>query len=87
MDEKKATITVDRYGDEEDRTYFFCEACGVYSVWVCIEAFFTDSLSFHAGRPIPQKKGDEIVRLIGECPAQWMKSCKCPAHRKLEREG
>jgi hypothetical protein len=80
-----ATICIDAMGDEEDRTWFLCETCDAYSVWVCNEAFFTDEVKMWAEGPITREKGDQIVGMIRQCPAPRLKSCRCPAHRKLSR--
>jgi len=69
LEKKAATICLSVMGDEETRSYFLCEECDVYSVWVCIEDFFTDEDTLFASGPIPREKGDGIVEKIRKCPA------------------
>ena len=83
LEMRAASICLRVRGDEEDRAYFLCAECDVYSVWVVIEDFFTDKESKHATGPIPRKKGDKIVAEIGECPAPNIPSCRCPTHEGL----
>jgi len=84
LENAAASICVRPMGDEEDRTYFLCEKCDVYTVWVCIEDFFTDECKLFAAGPIPRKRGDEIVAKIRQCPAPGNMSCKCPVHKEME---
>jgi hypothetical protein len=71
-------------GDEEDRTYFLCKKCDVYSVWVCIEDFFTDKDTMFPVGPIPRDKGDKIVDEIRKCSTPNNMSCQCPIHKKMK---
>ena len=84
FEKEAASICLRVRGDEETRTYFLCEACDVYSVWVCIEDFFdaTPDTLFASG-PVPREKGDEIVEMIRKCPAPGNLSCRCPTHEEL----
>ena len=78
-----ASICLRVRGDEETRTYFLCTACDAYSVWVCIEDFFTDEYTMFPTGPIPRKKGDEIVAKIRKCPAPDILACRCPTHQEM----
>ncbi|MEN8151271.1 MAG: hypothetical protein ABFS86_15755 [Planctomycetota bacterium] len=81
--EAAASICLRPREDEETRTYFFCEACGVWSVWLCIEDQWTDEDKLIAVGPVSREEGDRIVALIGECPDPGLSWCRCPVHGKL----
>ena len=83
LDEMVASICLSFRGDEMDRTYFLCVECDVYTVWVCIEDFFTDKDTFFPEGPISREKGDVIVDKIRNCPAPNIKSCRCPVHEEM----
>ena len=84
FEKKVASICIRPRGDEEDRSYFLCKKCNVYSVWVCIEDFFTDKDTMFARGPIPREEGDKIIDKIGECPNPNNMSCRCPIHKEME---
>lgn len=84
LDNQVASIRVRPLGDEEIRSYFLCEKCNMYSVWVCIEDFFTDKDTFFASGPIPREKGDQIIEKIRKCPDPDNLSCRCPIHQEME---
>jgi hypothetical protein len=79
----EASICLRPREDEETRSYFLCERCNLYSVWVCIEDFWTDEDTMFAVGPKLRAEGDRIVALIRECPAPGLASCRCPTHEKL----
>jgi hypothetical protein len=79
-----ASICTRPIGDEEDRSYFLCKECNVYSVWVCIEDFFTDKDTMFARGPIPREEGDRIIDKIRESPNPNNMSCRCPIHKEME---
>ena len=84
FDKAAASITLRPREDEEDRTYFLCPTCNVYTVWICIEDFFTDECKLFATGPVSREEGDGIVARIRECPDPRNMSCKCPTHREME---
>ncbi|MCP4368587.1 MAG: hypothetical protein GY797_10820 [Deltaproteobacteria bacterium] len=79
-----ASICLRVRGEEETRSYFLCKACDVYSVWICIEDFFTDKDTFFARGPIPREKGDEIIDKIRKCSNPGNVPCGCPTHKEME---
>ena len=82
LDKREAYICLRVRGDEEDRSYFLCKACDVYTVWICNEHFFTDEVVTFSV-PLSREVGDEIVEKIRKCPAPRIMSCRCPAHEEL----
>ena len=80
---KQASICLRVRGDEETRSYFLCVKCDAYSVWVCIEDFFTDKDTMFARGPIPRKEGDAIIDKIKQCSAPGIPSCRCPTHEEM----
>lgn len=66
-------------GDEYIETYFFCEACGVYTVEVYHDHFLGED-TVHLRGPLSKAEGDAAVALIGQCSEPWNKKCRCEAH-------
>ncbi len=85
FDNEEASICLRPREDEETRSYFLCEACGVYSAWICIEDFWTDEDTMFPAGPISREEGDEIVEKIRKCPNSDNASCKCPSHKEMSR--
>jgi hypothetical protein len=75
-----ASISGGIMGDECVETYYFCKPCGVYTVEVYWDCFMGGEEVSLRG-PLPKDKGDEKIRLIGECSEPWDKKCRCDAHR------
>jgi hypothetical protein len=67
-------------GDEYIETYFFCVACGVYTVEVYHDRFLGEE-SVQLCGPLPKADGDAAVALINRCSEPWNKKCRCEAHR------
>lgn len=84
LGKKVASICIRPMGDEEIRSYFLCKECDVYSVWICIEDFFTDKDTMFSAGPIPRKKGDKIIEEIKKCSEPDIVSCQCPIHKKMK---
>lgn len=84
LEKKVASICIRPMGDEETRSYFLCKECDVYSVWICIEDFFTDKDTFFSRGPIPRDKGDKIIDKIRKCPSPSNMSCRCPIHKEMK---
>ncbi len=87
LENRAASICLRVRGDEETRSYFLCKDCDVYTVWVCIEDFFTDDEILFAMGPILREQGDKIVEQIRKCPAPDSMSCRCPTHEELSCSG
>ena len=76
-----ASISGSIMGDEISETYFFCAACGLFTVEVCHDRFCgEETVSFRG--PIAEAEGSSKVELIRRCPEPWDKKCRCPAHRE-----
>ena len=84
LEKKVASICIRPRGDEETRSYFLCNECNAYSVWVCIEDFFTDKDTFFSRGPISREDGDEIINKIRKCSTPGNMSCRCPIHKEME---
>jgi hypothetical protein len=67
-------------GDEYTDIYYFCGACGVYTVQSWYEPFLGEESSTSHG-PVSREEGDEAVALIRQCCEPWNKKCRCQAHR------
>jgi hypothetical protein len=83
LEKKVASIHIRPMGDEEIRSYFLCRECDVYSVWVCIEDFFTDKDTMFARGPISREKGDKIIEKIRKCSDPDEVSCSCTIHKEM----
>jgi len=83
FEKKVASICIRPMGDEETHSYFLCQECDVYSVWICIEDFFTDKDTMFATGPISREKGDKIIAKIIQCPDPDNVSCRCTIHNEM----
>ncbi|HOD80444.1 MAG: hypothetical protein BWX88_01071 [Planctomycetes bacterium ADurb.Bin126] len=80
-DSPVAVIAQEVMGDEYIESFFFCQACGVYTQESYHDRFLgEDSVAIHG--PIDKTRGDELVELIRQCPDPTNKKCKCPIHQK-----
>ena len=69
-------------GDEQTESYFYCEECGVYTVYTYWDYFSgEESQSVHG--PVDKAKGDAQVALIRRCSEPWNKKCRCEAHQEF----
>jgi len=75
-----ASICGSIMGDETIETFYYCEACGVYSVEVYRDRFLGED-EVRARGPVPKAEGDAAVELIKQCAEPWNKKCRCAAHR------
>lgn len=83
LDRRVAYICLRVSGDEEDRSYFLCKVCDVYTVWIWNEPFFTDEDVMFSVGPLSREVGDEIIEKIRRCPSPHSVSCRCPTHEEL----
>ena len=75
-----ASISGSIMGDEYIETFYFCNACGVYTVEIYHDRFSgEDSVALRG--PVAKAEGDKQVRLIRQCKEPWNKKCRCKAHR------
>jgi hypothetical protein len=82
LQKARAGISIFVAGDEYVYSYFWCDACGVYSVEGYHDRFMGDSEVF-ALPAISREEGDRAVALIGACPVPHDKLCDCASHRAL----
>jgi hypothetical protein len=80
-EERVALISGKVMGDECTDVYYWCEACGVYSIRLYRDAFLGEETSSDS-KPIPREEGDRRLALIGRCPEPWNERCRCEAHRE-----
>jgi len=78
---RKGFICASIMGDEHIETYFFCEACGVYTVEDYHDRFMGDDEVSTSG-PVSKDKGDRKLAIIARCPDPANKRCRCEAHRE-----
>jgi hypothetical protein len=76
-----ASIAGQIFGDEYLESYFLCPACGTYTVEIVHDRFLGEEEISTSG-PLDKRKGDELVRLILECPDPSDKKCGCEAHKR-----
>ncbi len=80
---RKAFLAAFAQGDEEVRSWFFCEACRTWTIEFVDDHFMGDTTVSLAG-PFPEGSCEADVALANTCPDPGDKWCTCPAHRKLE---
>lgn len=66
-------------GDECIESYYFCEACGCYTVEVYWDMFSGEEKISTQG-PLSKSDGDAKISLIRGCSEPWNKKCRCNAH-------
>jgi hypothetical protein len=79
-EDRVASISGGIMGDEYIESYYFCKACGVYTVEVYHDRFCGEPSVFVRG-PVSKADGDAQVELIRQCDKPWSKRCRCEAHR------
>lgn len=79
---RRAFISVFVQGDEETRSWYFCDACRIWMVEFCYDHFMGDCDVKVTG-PYPEEAWAAEVALAQTCPAPGDKWCRCPAHQRL----
>ena len=79
---RKAFIALFVMGDEEIRSWWFCDACQVYSVGEYVDRFMGDEYD-RVPYLVAKDIGDAEVALVATCPRNSDKWCTCDAHRRL----
>ena len=79
---RKAFISIFAQGDEETRSWFFCEKCRVWTIEDYTDRFHGDD-SVRVMGPFPEGACADEVALANTCPTPVDKWCECPAHQKL----
>jgi len=82
VEKRRAFISVFVQGDEEIRSWYFCETCRVWMIEFYYDHFMGDSDVTVAG-PYPEEAWAAEVALAKTCPSPGDKWCRCPAHEKL----
>lgn len=82
VDRRRAFISLFVYGDEEIRSWFFCEACRAWTIEEYSDRFMGETSVVLRG-PFPEGSCEADVALAKSCPEPGSKWCECPAHRKL----
>lgn len=80
-DSREESISGSIMGDEYIETYYFCQACGVYTVEIYHDRFLGEDDVFFRG-PLSREEGRDKTDLIRQCSEPWNKKCRCPAHRE-----
>jgi len=82
VEKRRGFISLFVMGDEEIQSWFFCEACQVWTVEEYLDRFLGESsISFRG--PIEREAGEKQVARIRECPDPADKWCECPVHREM----
>ncbi len=79
---RRAAIAIMVMGDEYIYSYWYCQACGVYSIEAYHDRFMGEDSITYMG-PFPKEIGDQCAELISTCPAPQDKYCDCDAHKAL----
>jgi len=79
-EERVVSISGSIMGDEYTDTYYYCDACGVYTLEVYHDRFLGEEDSSVQG-PISKAEGEAKVELIKQCAQPWDKKCRCTAHK------
>lgn len=74
-----ASISGGIMGDEYVESYFFCDACNVYTVEIYHDRFLGEG-EVRARGPLEKGEGEAKIALIRNCETPWDKKCRCPAH-------
>lgn len=79
---RKAFLALLVFGDEEVRSWFFCDACQTWTIEYLEDRFLGDTTLRTAG-PFPKGSCDADVALARTCPNPGDKWCECAAHQRL----
>ncbi len=79
--DRVACISGRLMGDECTDLYYWCEACGVYSLRLCREIFAGPETERIAD-PISKEEGDRRIALIRRCDQPYDERCRCEAHKE-----
>ncbi len=79
---RKAFISVFAQGDEETRSWYFCEPCRVWMIEEYTDRFMGGD-SVRVQGPFPETACIDDVALAKTCPDPGDKWCECPAHQQL----
>jgi hypothetical protein len=80
-EEQVACISGKIMGDECTDCYYWCGACGVYTIRL-IRDVFVGPETERSSEPIPKEEGDRRLGLIRSCPEPHNERCKCDGHRE-----
>jgi hypothetical protein len=78
-----ASISVEQLGDEYTESFFYCDRCECWTQELYIDRFLGEGTSRVCG-PIPKARGDELVKLIRQCPDPGDKHCECEVHKNWQ---
>lgn len=82
FERRKAFIALSVMGDEEVRSWYFCEACRCWTIEFLDDKFLGDTTVSVAG-PYPEGSCEADVALALTCPQPGDKWCDCAAHKRL----
>lgn len=77
---RRPFLSILAQGDERTLSWWWCEACGVYTRKEYVDRFHGEPDVYFYG-PFPKEVGDADLKRVAECPAQDDKWCKCETHR------
>jgi hypothetical protein len=70
-------------GDERTLSWWWCEACGVYTRKEYVDRFHGDADVYFYG-PFSKETGDADLERVAKCPSPDDKYCECETHRHFE---
>jgi hypothetical protein len=84
MNSRIAFICLDIAGDERIESYWFCKACGFYTLESYRDRFMGSTI-VTIDDPIEQADGEAIVATLKACPDPNNKRCSCSVHQSMNR--
>ncbi len=79
--DRVASISGRLMGDECTDSYYWCEACGVYTLRLLREIFAGPDTESTAD-PLSKQEGDRRLEIIRRCPEPYNERCRCEAHKE-----
>jgi hypothetical protein len=80
VEDRVAGIAGKVMGDECTDIYYWCEACGVYTIRLHRDVFLGPETA-HDSEAISKEEGDRRLKLIRSCPEPYNERCRCEGHR------
>lgn len=79
---RRAFISLFVLGDEEIRSWYFCDTCRCWTVEEYLDRFIGETNVTVRG-PFPEQACAADVALVDTCPDPGSKWCACDTHRRL----
>jgi hypothetical protein len=82
LDKRVAFICGEVMGDEYIYSYWYCEKCEVFTLETYHDRFLGEAI-ITVSEPISRHEGEQLLKLISNCPEPANKRCHCDTHKKL----